>query len=248
MPIAVFLHGFLGTGADWAAIVTNCSYPVYTPNLPGHGGTPLLPGRQRYATWVNWLAVYLSKHYLPPVDLVGYSLGGRVALAFALAYPSRVRTLVLESVNPGLGDPQARAERARLDTERAAFIRRHGLKAFLEAWYHLPLWQSLNRYPGLREQLITQRSHQDPEAMARVVTEMSPGVQPDLTPHLSQLKMPVLIITGEMDTTYTQRWQALLPHLPHAQQVIVPNAGHNVHLEQPEAYRQALQAFWSLQS
>ncbi len=244
----LFLHGFLGTGADWAPIVSRLSITAITPDLPGHGETPLLPKRQSYATWVNWLAAFLAARHLPPAHLVGYSLGGRVALAFALAYPYRIRSLVLESTHPGLRDPAQRAQRARLDAKRAAYIRKHGLRAFLEEWYSLPLWRSLDAHPGLRERLITQRSRQNPEFMARIIAEMSPGVQPDLTSQLPQISFPVLIITGALDERYTQLWQRLLPRFSHAQvqHVVVPYAGHNVHLEQPEAYAAALTRFWSL--
>ena len=196
---AVLLHGFLGQGADWEALRRRWApRPTYAPDLPGHGATPLRPGRQSYASWARWLAARLDERGLTRVHLVGYSLGGRVALAFALTHPQRVVSLALESANPGIGDPQARAERARLDAERAERIRRQGLRTFLEAWYRMPLFASLAAHPGLRERLVAQRSRQDAATMARVIAEMSPGVQPDLTPRLGELKMPVLLMAVEV--------------------------------------------------
>jgi len=242
----VFLHGFLGRGADWDALRRRFpSRPTHAPDLPGHGATPLRPGRQSYAAWVSWLADWLDARCLKRVHLVGYSLGGRVALAFALAHPQVVVSLTLESANPGLREPQARAERARLDAARADLIRRKGLRNFLESWYRLPLFASLDAHPGLREALITRRSQQNAEDMARVVAEMSPGQQPDLTPRLAELSMPVLLVTGERDPKYPQRLREMARRVPHARLVIVPQAGHNVHLEAEHAFGRLLLDFWA---
>ncbi len=246
MPSVLFLHGFLGHGADWKGLrrLLPLQHRGYAPDLPGHGATPLTPGPQGYAAWVAWLTAWLDAHHLTRIHLVGYSLGGRVALAFALTHPQRVVSLTLESVNPGLSDPQARAERARLDAQRAEVIRRQGLRAFLEAWYRLPLFASLDAHPGLRATLIAQRSRQNAAHMARVIAEMSPGVQPDLTPRLGELDLPVLLVTGALDPKYPTLLRQMAEHLPRARYVEVPQAGHNVHREQPEALARWLEAFW----
>ncbi len=244
---AVFLHGFLGTGEDWQGVRRRVApWPTYAPDLPGHGTTPLCPGVQGYASWVTWLHGWLDAHALEQVHLVGYSLGGRVALAFALAHPQRVVSLTLESANPGIEEPRARAERARLDARRADAIRRQGLRTFLENWYRLPLFASLDAHPGLRKRLIIQRAQQKAANMARVIEELSPGVQPDLTPHLDTLKMPVLLIAGERDPKYPALLQRVASRIPHAQTRIIPHAGHNVHLEAEAAFSQALLDFWAL--
>lgn len=242
---AVFLHGFLGRGSDWDGLRERLApRPTYAPDLPGHGATPLRPGVQSYASWVAWLTAWLDAHGLRRIHLVGYSLGGRVALAFALAQPQMVVSLTLESANPGLGDPQARAERARLDAERAARIRREGLRAFLADWYRLPLFASLDAHPGLREVLVARRSQQDAAVMARVIAEMSPGRQPDLTPRLAELSMPVLLVTGERDPKYPRLLQGMARRIPHARLVLVPQAGHHVHLEAEPAFEGLLRDFW----
>ncbi len=247
LPV-VLLHGFLGQGFDWGALRRRWApRPTYAPDLPGHGATLLRPGPQSYASWVAWLAAWLDERRLTRVHLVGYSLGGRVALAFALTHPQRVVSLALESANPGIGDPQARAERARLDAERAERIRRQGqgLRTFLEAWYRMPLFASLAAHPGLRERLVAQRSRQDAATIARGSAEMRPGVQPDLTPRLGELKMPVLLMAGERDPKYPRLLNEMATRIPRAQLVVLPRAGHNVHLEAEAAFGEILEAFWA---
>ena len=231
----VFLHGFLGTGDDWAQVCAALGWGLercFCPDLPGHGGEPLWEPVS-YEGWTRWLAAKLDERGWQQVALVGYSLGGRLALAFAARWPQRVARLVLVSAHPGLEDRAARAQRARQDDRRAARIRRQGLPAFLEAWYRLPLFD-LETRPALRQALIARRSRQQAEAMARVIAAMSPGRQPPLWDALAQLPLPVGYVAGERDAKYTAV-AARVARWPHVTAYIIPQATHMVHLDAPEA-------------
>ena len=221
------LHGFLGFAADWQPVQQhlqewgNC----LTPDLPGHGATPLLPGQQSYASWTAWLAQWLQARTTERVILVGYSLGGRVALAFAAAYPQRVQALALLSAHPGLESPSARAERARADAQRAAQIRQQGLPPFLEGWYRLPLF-ALEGQPDVRAALVASRQRQDPAAMARVIEEMSPGRQPSLWGALAALRVPLLYLAGAHDEKYRRVAARVARHVPGGRVCILSGVGH----------------------
>ncbi len=245
-PLVVCLHGFLGTGRDWEAVAAALEGRArcLTPDLPGHGETPLTPGTQSYAAWAQWLAEWLDARGLPAVALVGYSLGGRVALAFAAAFPQRVRALALISAHPGLTHAAERRARQRADQARAAAIRAEGLAAFLEAWYRLPLFGMTT--DARRQALIARRSQQRPAAMARVIAEMSPGRQPPLWEALAGLPFPVAYIAGEDDAKYAALAATFAQRVPQAQRFLIPHVAHMVPLDAPQALADVLAAFLSL--
>ncbi len=242
-PAWVFLHGFLGTGEDWAAVLQAwaragpCPARVWAPDLPGHGREPL-GGAPSYASWTAWLDARLPAR--GPVVLVGYSLGGRVALAWAARHPERVAALVLLAAHPGLVEPAARARRAAQDAARAARLRQQGLRRFLEAWYALPLF-GLGRRPGLRAALVARRAQQNPEAMAAVVAGMSPGRQPALWTALARLAPRVVYVAGARDGKYVALARRLTDLRPALMRIaIVEHAAHMLHLDAPHTVARLL--------
>lgn len=231
-PVLVFLHGFMGTGADWVQIASSFSDHFYCmmPDLPGHGETPLDDGLG-YTAWSISLRDELSAQWIERIHLVGYSMGGRLALYFSLRYPEMVEKLVLESANPGIVDKIKRKERAALDDKLAARIREQGMKEFLEFWYNIPLFESLNHHPDVKAQLIEKRSQQNGENMARVLSEMSLGRQPELWSRLGELEMPTLLVAGELDEKYCHITSQMAATLSKSTRVTLPDCGHNAHLE-----------------
>ncbi len=240
-PPIVFLHGFMGTGDDWTEIATHFVDRFYClmPDLPGHGGTPL-DGELGYAAWTSALREILSAQGIARTHLVGYSMGGRLALYFALTCPEMVEKLVLESANPGIVDEAERAERAALDDKLTARLRCEGMGVFLEFWYNIPLFASLNNYPALKDELVHKRSEQNSENMARVLSELSPGRQPSLWARISELEMPTLLVAGELDEKYCRITSQMATIMPKSTRVTLPGCGHNAHRENPDQFTRIL--------
>ncbi len=238
-PPTLFLHGFMGTGADWldaAGRFAGRSFCIL-PDLPGHGANPHLPDAPlNFDVLAEGVIDLLDRQKLARVNLVGYSMGGRIALYTALQRPERVAALVLEGANPGLSAAPERRARAQADAARAQAMLSEGMDAFVEGWYELGLFASLHRHPRLLAQVKAKRKKNDPRMAARVIQELSPGRLPSLWDRLSELTMPVLLLAGELDAKYAALVSKMAAKIPGARVAIIPDAGHNTHLENPAAF------------
>lgn len=244
LPPLLLLHGFLGRGDDWLPIarLLAASHFCLLPDLPGHGRHPPRPPLNFDAVTAG-LANLLAAHHIEAVSLLGYSMGGRLALYFALKYPALTHTLILEGASPGLSSPAERQARAALDDDRAAQLRRHGIEPFVAHWYRAGLFASLAARPDLLARTIEERQKNNAGWVAHVISALSPGRQPDLWPRLGDVSAPALLLAGELDTKFGGLSRQMAARLPRARVALVTEAGHNVHLEQPAAFTAVVQQF-----
>lgn len=244
----VLLHGFTGSRASWAAVAAALrpARRVVALDLPGHGATVV---RDAAFDWslgatADLVAAALTALRVERADVLGYSMGGRVALQLALAHPARIGRLALESASAGLASAAARARRRAADTALAAAIERDGVAAFVRRWEALPLFRSLARQPeAVRDALRRQRLACDPAGLAASLRGMGLGAQPWLGARLAALPVPVLLLTGADDAKFTRIAARLLPRFADATHEIVAGAGHLPHLEQPARFLRAVRAF-----
>ncbi len=180
------------------------------------------------------LADVLDDAGIERCTLVGYSMGGRVALYFARYHGRRVRRLVLESCTPGLRTEAERAERRAVDARRARRIQ-EDLSAFLENWYRMPLFASLAQH-DLVDTMVERRCGNDPDELVRALDGMGTGAQPSLWEELDAIDLPTLLLAGELDEKYVQITSAMKARNPAMRRVVVPDAGHNIHAERPQAF------------
>jgi 2-succinyl-6-hydroxy-2,4-cyclohexadiene-1-carboxylate synthase len=246
---ALFLHGFTGSGANWTNFLAqghfDSSY-ILTPDLPGHGANlPTDPAAYTIESTSSALIALLDSEANAPVHLYGYSMGGRLALYLALNYPDRFSSLTLESASPGLKTEEERAARRASDEALADRIEQNGIAAFVEEWERLPLWESQQKTltEEQRIALHEQRLQNDPHGLANSLRGMGTGAQPSLWDRLYELKLPLLLITGAQDLKFSAIAHEIQFELLHAERKVIPNAGHAVHLEQPEAVLQAWRQF-----
>lgn len=245
-PALVFLHGFLGRKENWLPITSalTSNYYCILVDLPGHG-QHIIPPKEPlgFSAAVSSLRQTLDYHNLERPTLVGYSLGGRIALQFAHQCPERVQRLVLESASPGLPLPEDRLARVTQDDRLAAELHNASLQDFLPRWYAQPLFASLANRPALLAQLMRENSDNQPHQLARALTGFSPGRMQPLWDFLPNLEMPCLLLAGALDPKYAETLRQAALSLPRAQLHIAPNAGHNIHAEQPEWFVQKLADF-----
>lgn len=231
------LHGFTGCGNDFAPL--QAYLPTVTwicPDLPGHErGRPTVQPVSLDA--VDALLEGCTEG-MPPLWVLGYSLGGRLALRFALNHPERVAGLVLIGTTPGFRDEHERAARLAADHATANRILNAPLPVFLEAWMDSPMIRSQKKLPpDWLEAMRTRRLQHDPQRLASAAIALGQGSFPPLWDALPRLNKTVTLITGESDKRYGAIAERMLALLPQGQAVHhrLPGAGHCAHLENPDA-------------
>jgi len=246
-PPIVFLHGFLGAGSDWGEIAAPLAedYFCVCPDLPGHGAniTRDFDAQLSIPQLALELRALCAALSLSAPIVVGYSLGGRVALAAAVQHPQFMRALMLESTSAGLDIEAERQARAATDDARAAVLLADGIAAFMRTWYAAPLFESLQMRPQLLAKLQAARICNDARWMSKVVSELSPGRAASVWAELPSVRLRTLLLAGALDVRYTESAQRMAAAMPNAICTVVADAGHNVHLEQPTAYIQALRDY-----
>ncbi len=245
-PVVLFLHGFMGSSEDWRDTITALKgrYRCLAVDLPGHGDSLGLPPEDYTLDGAaRTLLDLLDEIDVKRSALVGYSMGGRLALYLALRYPERCAGLFLESASPGIEYAAERQARREADEERAWFLESSDFGTFLADWYRQPLFASLARHEGLMEKTIEVRRRNSPGELARALRGMGMGNQPSLWDQFGELKTPALDVTGALDEKYAVIARRMADLNPRLRTAIVPDAGHNVRLEAPETYLSLLQDF-----
>ena len=246
-PALLLLHGFTGSAATWAP--HREAWPGFTTvavDLLGHGESdcPDDPRRYRMERCLEDLVALLDRLDFGRTAVLGYSMGGRIALRLALKAPERLWALVLESASPGIEDASQREERARSDAGLAEEIDRDGVEAFAERWQALPLFASQARLPAdVREKLRRQRLSNNPRGLIGSLRGMGAGQQEPVLERLGEIQLPVLLIAGALDEKYRDLARRMAAAVPCARTEIVPDAGHAVHLERPEAFARITRSF-----
>lgn len=236
-PSLLCLHGFTGTGRDFGPLAEALQRQIAAPDLPGHGRTdgPTEADDWSMASVVSDLERLLNELKLGRVPIVGYSMGGRVALQFALSHPERCAALVLIGATAGIGDPAERRARQGADEELARSIERDGVEAFADDWERTPIISSQDRIEARwRDAMRRRRREQSARGLAASLRGLGAGAMPSTWDRLADLRVPTLLVTGAQDDKFSALAKDLLGLLPQASHVAVRGAGHCAHLERPD--------------
>ncbi|EGQ7981286.1 2-succinyl-6-hydroxy-2,4-cyclohexadiene-1-carboxylate synthase [Vibrio vulnificus] len=239
-PVLVFLHGLLGSAEDWRA--TQCSlkeYPTLTIDLAGHGQSVGIATSSAAESAQQVATVTEQQLAQRPCILIGYSMGGRIAMqglvehAFAAL---NLRGALIEGGNFGLVSEHEKQQRWISDSHWAKRFREEPIEQVLADWYQQGVFSSLNH--AQKQTLIAKRSANLGASVAEMLLATSLAKQPNLLPQLQRSSVPLHYVCGEKDTKFQE-----LARQSGLSCSIVDNAGHNVHQEQPSAFADIVRAF-----
>jgi len=235
IPI-IFLHGFTGNANDWLFLFDKIN-PKYFPiaiDLPGHGKS-IVPNNLDYFSakfHIKIITNLLTQFKIQKAVFVGYSMGGRAALSFAVQSPEKIIALILESATAGIENETERNSRIKTDYQLADKIISNGMELFVEYWLNLPFFASLknldnNIYSGI----VANKKNNSPIGLSNSLKGFSTGIMPCLWNKLSLLKFPILLIAGSLDKKYVRINKKMDLLFPNSEMKIIENCGHNTHLE-----------------
>lgn len=243
-----FLHGFTGSSEDWNQVLPDIDnrFNKFTVDLLGHGKSdfPNDPSLYEWELQVEQLNKIISYVTADLVVLAGYSMGGRLALCYTHTYPERVQGLILESTSPGFKDKAAGKRRIKEDEELADYISSHTSNEFVDLWMSKEIFATQLRFSELKRSEIKKRKLRNNRiGLSNSLLGFSTGKMPNLYPTLTMLNVRTLLLTGELDTKFTAINKGIVKKLPSAVHHIIKNAGHTIHMEEPEKFVTAVNEF-----
>lgn len=237
----IFLHGFTGAASDWEFAIENIDsqyYPIAI-DLPGHGESEVSDEINDYSidSNNNIISTIIEKLQISKVVLLGYSMGGRAALSFAVQNRSRIKALILESTTAGIENADERNKRLLSDIELAEKIENIGVEAFIKYWMEQPLFESQKLIPQEKYQkIVKDKLNNNKKGLANSLRGFGAGKMVNLWNKLDDLSFPIQIITGSLDKKYEQIASKMINQIPSSDHRTVLGAGHNVHLEKPKEF------------
>jgi 2-succinyl-6-hydroxy-2,4-cyclohexadiene-1-carboxylate synthase len=236
----VMLHGFTGAVSTWEQVAAYLpNFRIVAIDLIGHGLTEAPEEVSKYTMQeqIEFLEQTFDQLGLKSFALLGYSMGGRVALCYTAAFPNHVNHLILESASPGLKTAEERATRRISDETLATKIEQQGIGAFVEMWENIPLFATQKTLPDAVQQAIREeRLAQCEIGLANSLRGMGTGTQDELWSQLDRINLPVTLITGSLDEKFCLIAQKMIEELPNGEHVIVENTGHAIHVENPKQF------------
>jgi 2-succinyl-6-hydroxy-2,4-cyclohexadiene-1-carboxylate synthase len=237
------LHGFTQSGRSWQEVIGRMppGWRWLAPDLRGHGETQVEAGAP--CTMDACLADLdlLWQHLgIERTHLVGYSMGGRLALHVAAKRPERLLSLLTIGAHGGL-EGEAREGRRQGDDALAKRIETDGLEAFVRYWTALPMFEGVERRgPSFVAQVHAERMGNTTAGLAASLRGMGAGAMEPLWEQLAGLSIPCTFVAGQLDHGYVASARRLAQIVPGSRVEVVPRSGHTVHQERPDAFARIL--------
>ena len=229
-PALLLTHGYSSTSAMWQGQIAAFArhHKLILWDMRGHGQSdyPQDPAAYSEALTIGDMAGLLDEVGADRAIVGGLSLGGYMSLAFYRAHPERVRALLIIDTGPGFKKDEAREAWNRRALDTAARLEREGLDALKSA---------------SRERSTVK--HRDATGLALAARGMLTQRDARVIELLPQIKVPSLVVVGADDTPFLAASDYMAAKIPAATKAVIPNAGHAVNIDQPEAFIAAVEPF-----
>jgi len=244
VPVTL-LHGFTQSGRGWRELISRMpeGWKWIAPDLRGHGETKVRNGAPcSMDACTRDLVALWDELGVERTHLVGYSMGGRLALHIATRRPERLLSVLTIGAHAGL-DEDAREGRRRGDEALAGRIEKDGMESFVDYWGSLPLFAGLERRgPSYVAQVRADRLQNHAAGLACSLRGMGAGAMEPLWDELPNVTVPCTFVAGQLDHGYVASARRLASTVPNGRFEIVLRAGHAVHQERPDAFARVLAA------
>jgi 2-succinyl-6-hydroxy-2,4-cyclohexadiene-1-carboxylate synthase len=246
------LHGFTGAGDDFAPLraLLPQEWVFHCPDLPGHGAHANAPlagcfSLAQHLDFISQQVQALPGTKADPLVLIGYSMGGRLALHWAMQSPNAASALILISASPGIHDEAQRLQRRHADAQLADSLRHDGIGRFMRNWWQKPLFEGFSRNlsAAARDALHARRLGNSPAGLAASLDSVGTGALPSLWEKLPTFPLPTLCVVGEMDTRFVAIAQKMSAALPAGKMRLISSAWHCPHLEKPRLVADQLRSW-----
>lgn len=237
-PTLVFLHGFLGNSFDWKNTINYLKddFHCVTIDLPGHGRSvatvaPLTGGFEKCHHHIKFV---LDELNIQQFVMIGYSLGGRIALDYARSQNDpRLVHLILESSHLGLNTEKDKIKRYQRDLSWAARFATQPMEESLYQWYEQSIFDDLECKQ--KDLLIEKRSRNYGVYLANMLLSTSLANQQNATDFLTITELPIAYFHGQQDN----KFKAMSGLMPVRENIIIKcfnGLGHNTHQQDPISY------------
>jgi len=217
--------GFLGLPSDWDHLQMQNVQAIDPFAFPWHS----------LEEWAKQFNALIRKKKASVNILMGYSLGGRLALHALLDDPSLWDGAIIVSAHPGIYDPAERDKREAEDLVWADLFLNEEWGALMQKWSTRPVFKH-ETFHFKREEKDFKR-----EELAHTLIYASQGRQKDLTKKVGELTVPQLWLVGENDARYFAMSKELNLKNPDSKVVVLPDACHRIPWSHPQVFKETIQ-------
>jgi 2-succinyl-6-hydroxy-2,4-cyclohexadiene-1-carboxylate synthase len=233
----LFIHGFMGVADSWIETISSTGSHSLAVDVVGHGKSSFIDikGDNTIELWSNSISQLIKSKNLEKVNVCGYSMGGRLSVAFASQYPDSINKLILESSSLGINDDDEREKRLIEDLDRCNQIESN-LEKFVDTWESLPMFKNQERRNKLA--FIDQRKHRlshDSLQLSESLKLFSQGAMKSYKDEFSGFDFPIHLINGSEDVKYMDISDKMSTQNKNVT-IHSVDSGHNVHLERPNIF------------
>ncbi len=237
-----FIHGFTGSANSWDSILKDFNKYSYTVDIPGHRKSHFIDIKESYTIddYCYEFYMILNDLKINKINLCGYSMGGRIAIAFADKFKDKINSLILESTSLGLNESEIRSERFYNDKELAENLK-YDINPFMENWNKNPLFENQKKRNRIEwENQNKNRLSHNKYQLAKALEVFSPSNMRYYDKAFQEFNFPIYVINGEEDDKYIKIGREMIRLNKNTKQYIITDSGHNTHLENPEMFLDVL--------